>query len=148
MLGKNCLFDAMWDAIKSVKQEGVLSLATFASFFGSYVMADKVKDALAAFRVMEQYGCVADVVALNSLFSAIYRDGKTADARDFLNTVRSRIRPDANTYAILLEGWEKEQHAVNARETFDEMVFQTGWDPNNFSTYNSFLNALLNGSVG
>ncbi|MFS8010672.1 putative tetratricopeptide-like helical domain superfamily [Helianthus anomalus] len=148
MLGKHCLFDAMWDAIKSMKQEGMLSLATFASVFGSYVMADKVKDAVAAFGVMEQYGCVADVVALNSLFSAICRDGKTVDARDFLNTVRSRIKPDADTYAILLEGWEKEQDAVNARETFDEMVFQTGWDPNNFYAYDSFLNALLNGSGG
>ncbi|KAM0041696.1 putative tetratricopeptide-like helical domain superfamily [Helianthus debilis subsp. tardiflorus] len=148
MLGKHCLFDAMWDAIKSMKQEGMLSLATFASVFGSYVMADKVKDVLEAFRVMEQYGCVADVVALTSLFSAICRDGKTADARDFLNTVRSRIRPDADMYAILLEVWEKEQHTVNARETFDDIVFQTGWDPNNFSAYDSFLNVLLNGSGG
>ncbi|KAI3798931.1 hypothetical protein L1987_34216 [Smallanthus sonchifolius] len=148
MLGKHCLFDAMWDAIKSMKKEGLLSLATFASVFGSYVMADKVKEALFAFEVMEQYGCSADIVALNSLFSAICRDGKTIDAKDFLNFVKTKIKPDSDTYAILLEGWEKEQDGVNARKTFDEMVGEIGWDPNNFPAYDSFLNALLKGSGG
>ncbi|KAK9061955.1 hypothetical protein SSX86_019139 [Deinandra increscens subsp. villosa] len=148
MLGKHCLFDAMWNAIKSMEKEGMLSLATFASVFGSYVMADKVKDALLAFEVMEQYGCSSDIVALNSLFSAICRDGKTVDAKDFLKIVKAKVKPDADTYAILLEGWEKEQDAVNARRTFDEMVGEIGWDPNNFPAYDSFLNALLKGSGG
>ncbi|XP_076936941.1 pentatricopeptide repeat-containing protein At5g15010, mitochondrial-like [Bidens hawaiensis] len=148
MLGKHCLFDAMWDAIKSMKNEGLLSLATFASVFGSYVIAGKVKDALLAFQVMEHYGYRADIVALNSLFSAICRDGKTVDAKGFLKFVRKKIKPDADTYAILLEGWEKEQDVVNARETFDEMVYEIGWDPNNFPAYDSFLNALLKGADG
>ncbi|XP_076949940.1 pentatricopeptide repeat-containing protein At5g15010, mitochondrial-like [Bidens hawaiensis] len=148
MLGKHCLFDAMWDAIKSMKNEGLLSLATFASVFGSYVIAGKVNDALLAFEVMEQYGCPANIVALNSLFSAICRDGKTVDAKGFLKFVRKKIKPDADTYAILLEGWEKEQDVVNARETFDEMVYEIGWDPNNFPAYDSFLNTLLKGSDG
>ncbi|KAL8193739.1 hypothetical protein R6Q57_026431 [Mikania cordata] len=148
MLGKHCLFDAMWDAIKSMKNEGLLSLATFASVFGSYVMADKVKGALLAFEVMEHYGCSADIVALNSLFSAICRDGKTIDAKNYLNAVKNKIKPDVDTYAILLEGWEKEQDGVNARRTFDDMVDEIGWDPNNVPAYDSFLSALLKGSGG
>ncbi|CAK9150627.1 unnamed protein product [Ilex paraguariensis] len=36
MLGKNRLFDAMRNAIKSMKDEGLLSLATFAFVFSSY----------------------------------------------------------------------------------------------------------------
>ncbi|KAK1410370.1 hypothetical protein QVD17_36906 [Tagetes erecta] len=148
MMGKHCLFDAMWDAVKSMKKEGLLSLATFASVFGSYVLADKVNDALFAFEVMEKYGCSADIVALNSLLSAICRDGRTIDANNVLKVVKKRIDPDGDTYAILLEGWEKEQDGVNARKTFDEMVDEIGWDPNNFPAYDSFLNALLKGEGG
>ncbi|GFY81105.1 hypothetical protein Acr_01g0009140 [Actinidia rufa] len=108
LLGKNCLFDAMWDAIKSMKKEGLLSLATFASVFSSYVSADRVQEAIMTFEVMGQYGCARDTVALNSLMSAICRDGKTVKAKEFLYVARDMIRPDADTYAILLEGWEGE----------------------------------------
>ncbi|KAL7612378.1 hypothetical protein Lser_V15G07361 [Lactuca serriola] len=148
MLGKNGSFDAMWKAIESMHKEGLLSLATFASVFGSYVIADKVKGAFKTFYEMERYGCVRDIVALNSLLSAICRDGKTIDAKEFLQVAKSDIRPDADTYAILLEGWENEQDAVNARQTFEEMVDEIGWDPNNFPAYDSLLNTLLKGSDG
>ncbi|KAL4577569.1 hypothetical protein LXL04_013678 [Taraxacum kok-saghyz] len=146
MLGKNGLFDSMWDAIKSMQKERLLSLATFASVFGSYVKADQVKGAFMTFELMDQYGCVRDIVALNSLLSAICTDGKTLDAKEFLQVAKSQIRPDADTYAILLEGWENEQDAVNAKQTFEQMVVEIGWDPNNFPAYDSLLNTILNGS--
>lgn len=148
MLGKNALFDAMWDAIKSMQKEGLISLATFASVFGSYVIADKVKGAFMTFDVMDQYGCARDIVALNSLLSAICRDGKTLDAKEFLQVARVQIKPDPDTYAILLEGWENEQDAINARLTFTEMVAEFGWDPNNLPAYDSLLNTILKGSDG
>ncbi|XP_077244013.1 pentatricopeptide repeat-containing protein At5g15010, mitochondrial-like [Tasmannia lanceolata] len=146
LLGKNLLFDAMWDAIKSMNNEGLLSLATFASVFSSYVVADRVNEALMTFEVMDQYGCPRDIVALNSLLSAICRDGKTSNARDFLDTVKGKIRPDADTYAILLEGWENGGDVASARQTFGEMVILIGWDPENVPAYDSFLNTLLKGS--
>lgn len=148
LLGKNCLFDAMWDAIKSMKKENVLSLATFASVFSSYVVADRVKDAITTFDVMEQYGCKQDVFALNSLLSAICRDGKTIDAWQFLRVVDGRIKPDNDTYAILLEGWEKERDVANAKKTFGEMVIEVGWDPDNVPAYDSYLITLLKGCDG
>ncbi|EEF29924.1 pentatricopeptide repeat-containing protein At1g77360, mitochondrial [Ricinus communis] len=148
LLGKNCLFDAMWDAIKSMKSKELVSLATFASVFGSYVTAGRVKDAIFTFEVMNQYGVVRDVVALNSLLSAICRDGKTVDAVDFLFVAKNSIKPDADTFAILLEGWEKELNLVNSRQTFDEMVREIGWDPANTPAYDTFLCTLLMGRIG
>ncbi|KAK9272041.1 hypothetical protein L1049_002410 [Liquidambar formosana] len=150
LLGKNSLFDAMWDAIKSMKKEGLLSLATFASVFSSYVVADRVNEAIMTFEVMDQYGCPRDIVALNSLLSAICRDGKTAHAVGFLRAVKDKIRPDADTYAILLEGWENEGVVAiaNARQTFGEMVIDIGWDPGNVPAYDSFLSTLLKGPEG
>ncbi|XP_048135380.1 pentatricopeptide repeat-containing protein At1g77360, mitochondrial-like [Rhodamnia argentea] len=148
MLGKNSLFDAMWDAVKSVHRKGLLSLATFASIFSSYVIAGSLQEAIMTFEVMDQYGMPPDVAALNSLFSAICRDGKTLDAVDFLWIVKERTRPDADTYAILLEGWENEGNVTGARRTFTEMVREIGWDPANVPAYSSFLCTLLKGPGG
>ncbi|KAI6670598.1 hypothetical protein NL676_005483 [Syzygium grande] len=148
MLGKNSLFDAMWDAVKSMRKKGLLSLATFASVFSSYVIAGSLQEAVMTFEVMDQYGMPPDVVALNSLISAICRDGKTLDAVDFLRIVKERIRPDADTYAILLEGWENEGNVTGARRTFAEMVGEIGWDPANVPAYSSFLCTLLKGPTG
>lgn len=148
LLGKNCLFDAMWDAIKSMRKERLLSLATFASVFSSYVIAERVQEAIMTFEVMDQYGCLRDVVALNSLLSAICRDGKTVQAKDFLKLVKDKIRPDADTYAILLEGWENERDVSGARQTFSEMVIEIGWDPKNVPAYDSLLTTLIKGPDG
>ncbi|KAL3719578.1 hypothetical protein ACJRO7_004534 [Eucalyptus globulus] len=108
MLGKNALFDAMWDAVKSMQKKGLLSLASFASVFSSY----------------------------------------TVDAVDFLRIVKERIRPDADTYAILLEGWENKGNVTGARRPFVEMVTEIGWDPANVPAYSSFLCTLLKGPSG
>lgn len=138
----------MWDAIKSMKTEGLVSLATFASVFSSYVSSNKVREAVMTFDIMEQYGCVRDIVALNSLISAICREGKTIDGLEFLRVAKSSIRPDSDSYAILLEGWEKEGNISLAKETFEEMVMEIGWDPVNVPAYDSFLNTLIKGKNG
>ncbi|XP_027336780.1 pentatricopeptide repeat-containing protein At1g77360, mitochondrial-like [Abrus precatorius] len=150
ILGKNRFFDAMWDAIKSMNIKGLLSLATFASVFGSYVAAGRLREAIMAFEVMENYGCVRDVVALNSLLSAICRDGRTIDACDYLQIAKNFVRPDADTYAILMEGWESEgeKGVVGAKESFAEMVIEIGWDPVNVAAYDSFLCTLIKGPDG
>ncbi|KAL4368716.1 hypothetical protein GQ457_05G005780 [Hibiscus cannabinus] len=148
LLGKNGLFDAMWDAVKSMKSEGLVSLATFASVFSSYVRFDKVKEAVLTFEVMDRYGFVRDVVALNTLISAICREGKTIDGLEFLRVAKTRIRPDSDSFAILLEGWEKEGNVSLAKTTFDEMVAEVGWDPGNVPAYDSFLSTLVKGKDG
>ncbi|KAF7816452.1 pentatricopeptide repeat-containing protein [Senna tora] len=148
LLGKNLFFDAMWDAIKSMKKEGLLSLATFASVFSTYVSAGRVQEAIMTFEIMETYGCPKDIIALNSLLSAICREGKTVDAYDYLRIAKGIVRPDPDTYAILLEGWENERNVLSARHTFAEMVIEVGWDPSNVPAYDSFLCTLIRESNG
>ncbi|KAG9144880.1 hypothetical protein Leryth_027364 [Lithospermum erythrorhizon] len=148
LLGKNCLFDAMWDAIKSLQKGGFLSLATFASVFSSYVSANRVEEATMTFEVMNQYGVARDIVALNSLLSAMCGDGKTRQAKHFLNTAKDKIRPDMDTYAILLEGFENEKDVSGAKITFSDMVSDIGLDPLNGSAYDSFLTTLIKGREG
>lgn len=55
LLGKNQLFEKMWDAIRTMKQEGVLSVATFVSVFASYCAVGRFNEAIMTFDVMERY---------------------------------------------------------------------------------------------
>ncbi|KAL2544459.1 Pentatricopeptide repeat-containing protein [Forsythia ovata] len=147
LLGKNRLFEPMWDAVRSMKQEGVLSLTTFVSVFGSYCAAGRFGEAVMSFDVMERYGIQPDIIAVNCLLSAICReDNQTEKALEFFEKIKAKIPPDADSFAILLEGWEKEGNVAKAKTTFGEMVIRVGWSPLYISAYDAFLNTLLCGS--
>ncbi|KAL6985567.1 hypothetical protein U1Q18_018943 [Sarracenia purpurea var. burkii] len=146
LLGKNKLFEQMWDAVRSMKQEGVLSVSTFVSVFGSYCSAGRFNEAIMTFDVMERYGVKPDVVAVNSLLSAICREeNQTFKALEFFERIKTKIAPDADSFAILLEGWEKEGNVAKAKNTFGEMVIRVGWSPQNMSAYDAFLTTLVRG---
>ncbi|KAL3500251.1 hypothetical protein ACH5RR_039344 [Cinchona calisaya] len=147
LLGKNQLFETMWDAIRSMKQEGLFSVASFASVFGSYCVVGRIDEAIMTFDVMERYGVEANIIAVNSLLSAICReDNQTAKALEFFERIKTKINPDADSFAILLEGWEKEGNVAKARITFGEMMIWVGWSPHYMSAYDAFLGTLVCGS--
>ncbi|XAR70760.1 hypothetical protein NMG60_11027737 [Bertholletia excelsa] len=147
LLGKNGSFEEMWDAIRSMKKEGVLSMATFVSVFGSYCSAGRVNEAVMTFDVMDKYGVEPNVVAMNSLLSAIcHENNQTSKAFEFFERIKTKIAPDADSFAILLEGWEKEGNLMKAKNTFGEMVIRVGWNPQNMSAYDAFLTTLVRGS--
>ncbi|WOL03839.1 hypothetical protein Cni_G12559 [Canna indica] len=149
LLGKNLLFEGMWDAVRSMRSKGLLSLATFASIFSSLCTAGRPDDALAAFDTMHLFGVSRDTAALNSLLSAVCRDGRVAAGRFFLDRARSSVAPDADSFAILLEGCENDVDHRFAREVFDDMIATIGWDPVNVQAYDSFLTTLIqSGSYG
>ncbi|KAJ7953300.1 Pentatricopeptide repeat-containing protein [Quillaja saponaria] len=140
----NLMVEPMWDAIRSMKQEGVLSVATFVSVFGSYCTAGRFSEAVMSFDVMDRYGIQQDVIAVNSLLSAICRkDNQTSTAVEFFEKIKGKIPPDGDTFSIMLEGWEKEGNATKAKKTFSEMVICVGWSPENMSAYDAFLTMLV-----
>ncbi|KAL5796899.1 hypothetical protein ACOSQ2_001719 [Xanthoceras sorbifolium] len=144
ILGKNRMFEQMWDAIRSMKQEGVLSLSTFASVFGSYCEAHRYDEAIMSFDVMNMYGVRQDVLAVNSLLSVICReDNQMMKALEFLERIKGSIPLDGDSFAILLEGWEKEGNVVEAKKTFGEMVDRFGWSPQHISSYETLLITLI-----
>ncbi|XP_054795991.1 pentatricopeptide repeat-containing protein At1g77360, mitochondrial-like [Prosopis cineraria] len=146
LLGKNQLFEPMWDAIRSMNQEGALSMSTFVSVFESYCMASRFNEAVMSFDVMDRYGIQQDVVAVNSLLSAMCReDNQTSKAMEFFEKIKEEIPPDGDTFCILLEGWEKEGNLAKAKTVFDEMIVRVGWSPTNMSAYDTFLTTLVRG---
>lgn len=115
--------------------------------FGSYCVAGRINEAFMTFDVMERYGVSPNVVAVNSLLSAICReDNQTLKALEFFEKIKTKIPPDGDSFAILLEGWEKECNVARAKTTFGEMVIRVGWSPQNMSAYDAFLTTLVRGS--
>ncbi|KAL3613803.1 hypothetical protein CASFOL_041877 [Castilleja foliolosa] len=149
LLGKNSLFEPMWDAIRSMNKEGLLTLTSFVSVFENYCIARWFDEAVTAFDVMERYGVQPDIIAVNSLLSAMCREDKqTAKALEFFEKIKSKIPPDSDSYAILLEGWEKEGNVAKAKQTFGEMVIRVGWSPKYMFAYDALLNTLVRASCG
>ncbi|WJX70823.1 hypothetical protein P8452_54891 [Trifolium repens] len=148
ILGKNRLFNAMWTAVKSMSRIGFLSRSTFASIFASYVNVGRIGDAVRTFEVMDDYGCVQDVISLNLLMSVICGSGRVIEACNYLQTAKKFVRPDCDTYAILMEGLESDGNVVGAKENFYDMIFEIGWDPANVPVYDLFLCTLAKGSDG
>ncbi|CAD6251293.1 unnamed protein product [Miscanthus lutarioriparius] len=137
ILGTNCLFARMWDTVESMHSRRLLSLDTFASVFSS-LAASPGCSSLEAFMDMPRYGMTQDTQALNSLLSALCRADRLYDARAEAGT-----RPDADSYAILLEGCEAAADRRAARDVFDEMVRDIGFDPDNVPAYDAFLTTLV-----
>ncbi|KAG9139976.1 hypothetical protein Leryth_010501, partial [Lithospermum erythrorhizon] len=147
LLGKNEMFDVMWDAIRSMKEDGFLSVDTFVLVFGSYCVAGRAGEAIMSFDVMERYGVQTNQFAVNALLSAICReDNQTTKAFEFFERIKTKISPDADSFTILLEGWEKEGNTAKAKSTFGEMAIRIGWSPQNTPAYDAFLNTLVCGS--
>nr|XP_043629109.1 pentatricopeptide repeat-containing protein At1g71060, mitochondrial-like [Erigeron canadensis] len=147
MLGKNEMFDSMWDVIKSMREEGVLSLTTFVLVFRSYCEARRLNDAVMTFDMMGKYGVEPDVVAVNELLSAMCREeGQSVKAFEFFERVKTKIALDGNSYAILLDVCEKEGNVAKAKLMFGELVIRVGWLPTNMVAYDAFLSTLIKSS--
>lgn len=58
-----------------------------------------------AFEVMDNYGCSRNIVALNSLLSAICRDGRPVDACDYLQVRvnNTLVRESCGLVELVLE---------------------------------------------
>jgi hypothetical protein len=80
----------MWDTVKSMHSQQLLSLATFASVFSS-LAATPGGSPLKAFMDMPRYGMTRDTAALNSLLSALCRANRFDDARAAIPVAALRL---------------------------------------------------------
>lgn len=148
ILGRNCLFEPMWDAIRSMKHHSALSLSTFVSAFSAYCSASRFKEAVMSFDVMDRYGVPQDSLAVNSLISALFQNPdplSSQTAADFFDRIKSRVPPDPDTFDILLQGWERTSNVSRAKNTFGEMVIRVGWEAATMSSFEAFLMTLIRG---
>ncbi|KAI4312889.1 hypothetical protein MLD38_037680 [Melastoma candidum] len=147
LLGKNQLFEKMWEMLRAMRLEGAVNMAAFESAFGSYCTAKRVEDAVRCFDVLGEYGVEQDVVAVNSLLIAICKEeGMASKAMEFFDRVREKVPPDGETFTVLFERLEIEGDATKAQMLFEEMVLRIGLHPGNVRAYNALLITLMKGS--
>jgi pentatricopeptide repeat protein len=79
ILGKAGMFEPMWDAIKSMKQEGVVdlvSIATFNSIFSSFYARGNIKEATTTFD--NRVATASSPAAFNTASTAVRASGQAA----------------------------------------------------------------------
>lgn len=140
------MFDQMWDAIRSMKQQNLLSKAAFASAFESYCEAGRVTEAFMTFDAMENFGVEPDVSIVNSLLRAVVDSGDQIDkALEFFEKIKAKFPPDGDTFAAVFQGLERTNDVAKAKTTFGEMVIRLGWNSKYMPAYDAFLTILIRG---
>lgn len=144
------MFDEMWDAIRSMRQQNLLSKVAFVSALQSYCEAERVSEAFMTFDVMVNFGVEPDVSMVNSLLRAVVDSGDQVDkALEFFEKIKAKFPPDGDTFAVVFQGLERTNDVAKAKTTFGEMVVGLGWDSKYMPAYDAFLTTLIRaGHIG
>nr|KYP60986.1 hypothetical protein KK1_023409 [Cajanus cajan] len=123
LLGKNQLFEPMWDAVRSMKQEEKLSLSTFASVFQSYCTARRFNEAVMSFDVMDSGGLVPNLIMYNAMIGLLCNNAEIDHAFRLLDEMAFHgAFPDSLTYNMIFECLVKNKRVRETGRFFAEMV--------------------------
>ncbi|XP_020230100.1 pentatricopeptide repeat-containing protein At3g22670, mitochondrial [Cajanus cajan] len=140
ILGKCRIFDTMWDLVEEMsKLEGYVTFDTMAKVIRRFAKARKHKDAIHAFRRMEEFGVKKDTAALNMLMDALVKGDSVEDADSVFLEFKSWIPLSSHSFNVLMHGWCKARHFTIAREVMKDMK-EHGFEPDVFS-YTNFIEA-------
>eukprot|EP01018_Ginkgo_biloba_P031509 Gb_22860 [translate_table: standard] len=153
ILGRIRQYQLMWNLINDMKSKGILKQRTFSVMIRRYVRAHKVQEAVETFEVMDTYGVPPDLVAFNSLLTALCkcknmrkrqeRCKNVIKAQEIFDKMKTRFVPDLRTYSILMEGWGNEPDLPRMRKLLREMIGK-GCKPD-VVVYVILINALCKG---
>ncbi|GKV50987.1 hypothetical protein SLEP1_g57665 [Rubroshorea leprosula] len=133
----------MWDLVKEMQQfKGYVTLATMSKVMRRLVKATGYSDAIAAFRLIENFGVRQDGEVIAVLMAALVK-GNALDRVDHAYQVfidfKELILLTSICFDILLNGFCKAKKLEDARKIMDEME-KHGYQPN-VASYTSFIEA-------
>ncbi|KAH7844893.1 hypothetical protein Vadar_032745 [Vaccinium darrowii] len=139
ILGKCRKFDIMWEVVEEMDQlgKGYVSLNTMTKVFRRLAKAQRYKDAIEAFRKIEQYGLRKDVEAMNSLMDALVKGNSVEHAQEIYLEYKNCVVPNSHSFNILLHGWCKSRQIDKGRDTMKDMESH-GFSPDVIS-YTCFI---------
>ncbi|XP_004298015.1 PREDICTED: pentatricopeptide repeat-containing protein At3g22670, mitochondrial-like [Fragaria vesca subsp. vesca] len=134
VLGKSTNFELMWDVVEEMDRigKGYVSLETLTKVFRRLAKGGKHKEAIEAFRGMERFGLSKDVVALNTLLSALVKERSVELAQEAFLEFKESVPVNDHSFNILIHGWCKNRKMDIARSTMEEME-RHGFRPDVFS---------------
>ncbi|XP_077242331.1 tetratricopeptide repeat (TPR)-like superfamily protein [Tasmannia lanceolata] len=139
-LGKIKQFRLIWNLVDTMKDKGLLTKETFAVITRRYARARKIKEAIATFERMVNYGLKTDISDFNRLIDTISKSRHVKRAQEIFDQMKNkRFSPDLKTYTILLEGWGHDRNLLRLREIYHEMRDE-GFEPD-VVTYGILINA-------
>ncbi|KAD4178536.1 hypothetical protein E3N88_27127 [Mikania micrantha] len=142
LLGKNKMFDQMWDAIRSMKQEGALSLNTFISVFGSYFKASQIDEAFSFLKVMKGKKCLPSLDFFSNALDFLVQQNNSANALLVWDTMTtSGLTPSLIMYNSMIGLLCNNGEIANAFELLDKMPYDGVFADS--VTYNLILQCLI-----
>ncbi|KAM1522484.1 hypothetical protein ACFX13_012772 [Malus domestica] len=144
ILGKAEKFDIMWDLVIEMDQIGerYVSLDTMSKVMRRLARAGRYKEAIDAFRGIEQFGVSKDVLSLNALMGALVKERSVELAHEVFLEFKESIPLNVSTFNVLIHGWCKYRKLDIARKTMEEMEKHM-FKPDVFS-YTSLIEVYCN----
>lgn len=135
-------FDRVWELLWEMHRNDVnlITHKTIQIVLARVAKVCSLTETIEAFEKFKNYIGVLDIEAFNALLRALCQERNMEDARTVYHQLKSRFKPNTQTFNILLSGWKTIEEA---RSFYDEMI-QLGCRPD-IVTYNTLLDALCKG---
>ncbi|GER52188.1 pentatricopeptide repeat-containing protein [Striga asiatica] len=105
------LYEDMLDSL-----EGAPDSIVYTSLIRSFFKVGRKEDGHKIYKEMARKGISPDLTLLNTYMDCVFKSGEIEKGRALFDEIKSRFRPDARSYSILIHGLIK---AGLARETYE-----------------------------
>lgn len=120
ILGRGRKFEKIWDVLLDVKlkDRSLISPRTVMVVLGRIAKVCSVRQTVESFRKFKKFVPELDVTCFNALLRTLCQEKSMMDARNVYHSMKSKFRPNLQTFNILLSGWKSSEEAEGF---FDEM---------------------------
>ncbi|XP_022948942.1 putative pentatricopeptide repeat-containing protein At1g02420 [Cucurbita moschata] len=120
ILGRNRKFEKIWDVLidMKLKDRSLITPRTVMVVLGRIAKVCSVRQTVESFRKFKKFVPEFDVTCFNALLRTLCQEKSMTDARNVYHGLKSKFRPNLQTFNILLSGWKSSEEAEGF---FDEM---------------------------
>ncbi|XP_022157019.1 putative pentatricopeptide repeat-containing protein At1g02420 [Momordica charantia] len=120
ILGRSRKFEKIWDVLVDVKlkDRSLITPWTVMVVLGRIAKVCSVRQTVESFRKFKKFVPEFDVACFNALLRTLCQEKSMTDARNVYHGMKSKFRPNLQTFNILLSGWKSSEEAEGF---FDEM---------------------------
>jgi|UniRef100_A0A2N9ETI4 pentatricopeptide repeat protein len=122
ILGKSENFETMWELVEEMNELGrYVTLVTMSKVMRRLARAGRYKEAIEAFRKIEQFGVSKDTNAMNVLMDALVKESSVEHAHDVFLEFKEVIPLSSHSFNVLIHGWCKARKLDHAKKAMEDM---------------------------
>ncbi|GMH27007.1 hypothetical protein Nepgr_028850 [Nepenthes gracilis] len=136
ILGRNCKFNEIWEALIETKQKdwSLISPRTMQIVLARIAKVCSVRQTVEGFKRFKKLMPVFDTTCFNALLRTLCQEKSMTDAMNVYHSLKHDFKPNLQTFNILLSGWKSSEEVDGF---FQEMV-EMGLKPD-IVFYNSLI---------